>query len=111
MGRDFHHVSGYRGSGFQLGMSFERRQDAPSLKLRLRLYSDPRAVSSLEIVQELRPRLDSRDEQLIPRSRAGDVEELSLRVVDLLQIIFPRFLMNSRLREYEKTLFDIYIIK
>ena len=39
-----------------------------------------------EIVQELRRRLDARDQQVVARAGAGDVEQVPLGVVDLLQV-------------------------
>ena len=41
---------------------------------------------SVEIIEKLRRRLDARDQQMIARAGAGDVEQVALGVVDLLQI-------------------------
>jgi hypothetical protein len=38
------------------------------------------------VIEELRSRLDARHQQMIPRPRAGDVEQMTLGVVHFLQI-------------------------
>ena len=43
-------------------------------------------TSHLQVIQKLRPRCDSQYHQVIPSTGAGDVEQVSLRVVDLFEI-------------------------
>jgi hypothetical protein len=44
------------------------------------------AASGSQIVEKLGRRLDAGDEQMIPRSGAGDIEQVALGVVDFLQV-------------------------
>jgi len=45
-----------------------------------------------QITQKLRPRPDAANQQMFPRPRAGDIKEMPLGVVDLLQI---RFILDA----------------
>ena len=42
--------------------------------------------SHLQIIQELRCRVDARHQQMIPRPGAGDIQQVAFRVIDLFQI-------------------------
>lgn len=52
----------------------------------LRKFLRERHFSNPQILQEFRRRLDAAHEQIVPGARAGDVEQVPLGVVDLLQV-------------------------
>ena len=47
-------------------------------------------VADPQIIEELRCWLDARNEQMISRARAGDVQELALRLVHVLEVCVVR---------------------
>ena len=71
-----------------------RRRTAQSTKTTRRWYPRQHLIRPKQsnkqlptyIVQKLGGRLDARDQQMISRSGAGNVQQLSLCIVDLLQV-------------------------
>ena len=57
----------------------------PSL-IRARQSSQSRGSSRPKVIEELRCRGNARDEQMIPGPCTGNVEQMTLRVIHLLQI-------------------------
>jgi hypothetical protein len=51
-----------------------------------------------QVIQKLRPRFNARDWQMIPRTRAGEVEPVALGVIDLLQVCVVSYRLDAFLQ-------------
>ncbi|MBM2812573.1 MAG: hypothetical protein HW416_3332 [Chloroflexi bacterium] len=59
-----------------------------------------KTLTMTKVAQKLRSRLHARHEQMVARSCAGDVEQMALRVVDLLEVGFVGHGLDALLQRH-----------